>query len=309
MQAQARTAVAQSHAPTSTPVPPTAAPTATPALATIPLRFGSAGTGPGLFQDARSIALDRTGHIYVADHVGGRVQVFDMNGKFQTQFQVGNAKTVISALAADRKGTVYISSDGDILRYEGASGKLLGKLPNPGGSGYGDIVLRADGGLLAMWYADRSGFISPQVSHRDDLVQFDSTGKVLHTYSNFIGGQIDDLAFDTHLGVDGLGNILAVDAYTTNLVYKFTPEGKFVTRLFSVGSKPGQIYGTHTIAIDGKGHIYIADSNGIDVFDSNAGYIGLLDREGWTYAMAFDDDGALWTVTGAEVRKHTLNFK
>jgi hypothetical protein len=40
--------------------------TATPALAEVALSFGGEGTGSGKFQDARSIAIDGEGNIYVA---------------------------------------------------------------------------------------------------------------------------------------------------------------------------------------------------------------------------------------------------
>ena len=52
------------------------------------LKFGSEGIGPGMFKDARSIAVDASGNIYVAEYLGGRVQMFDGNGKFITQWTV-----------------------------------------------------------------------------------------------------------------------------------------------------------------------------------------------------------------------------
>src|SRR6185436_902489 len=54
-----------------------ATPPAPPAFADVVLRFGSEGTGAGRFEDARSVAVDGAGRIYVAEYSGGRVQVFD----------------------------------------------------------------------------------------------------------------------------------------------------------------------------------------------------------------------------------------
>src|SRR4026209_2974935 len=65
--------------------------------------FGSEGIGPGMFNDARSIAVDGAGRIYVGEYTGGRIQVFDMEGKFITQWTVGDRKTILRGLAADRK--------------------------------------------------------------------------------------------------------------------------------------------------------------------------------------------------------------
>src|SRR5215213_6456429 len=46
-------------------------------FATVLLEFGSEGIGPGMFNDARSIAVDGAGRIYVGEYTGGRIQVFD----------------------------------------------------------------------------------------------------------------------------------------------------------------------------------------------------------------------------------------
>ena len=50
------------------------------------MAFGAEGIGPGNFKDARSIAVDAQGRIYVGEYTGGRVQVFDSSGKFVTQW-------------------------------------------------------------------------------------------------------------------------------------------------------------------------------------------------------------------------------
>ena len=39
--------------------------------------FGKEGIGAGYFKDARSIAVDAEGRIYVGEYTGGRMQVFD----------------------------------------------------------------------------------------------------------------------------------------------------------------------------------------------------------------------------------------
>jgi DNA-directed RNA polymerase subunit RPC12/RpoP len=48
--------------------------------------FGGEGIGPGRFTDARSIAVDGEGRIYVGEYQGGRVQVFREDGEFVTQW-------------------------------------------------------------------------------------------------------------------------------------------------------------------------------------------------------------------------------
>ncbi len=48
--------------------------------------WGSKGTEPGQFAAARAIAVDAQGNVYVADSGNKRIQVFDSNGTFKTQY-------------------------------------------------------------------------------------------------------------------------------------------------------------------------------------------------------------------------------
>ncbi|MCX7681851.1 MAG: hypothetical protein N2508_07805, partial [Anaerolineae bacterium] len=142
-------------------------PTPTPEYASAVLQFGGEGIGPGWFQDARSIAVDGAGHIYVAEYEGGRVQVFDPTGTFITQWSVGDAGRYIYDMPADRRGTVYVVAYGTILRVEGATGRLLGELTPPDDHYWFDqVALTPDGGLLAL-------------DENANLVRFDAEGRVV----------------------------------------------------------------------------------------------------------------------------------
>ena len=48
--------------------------------------WGESGTDPGEFNIVHNIATDKDGWVYVADRENHRVQVFDPNGKFETQW-------------------------------------------------------------------------------------------------------------------------------------------------------------------------------------------------------------------------------
>ena len=48
--------------------------------------WGEPGTGPGEFNIVHNICTDADGWVYVADRENHRVQVFDGNGKYETQF-------------------------------------------------------------------------------------------------------------------------------------------------------------------------------------------------------------------------------
>jgi DNA-binding beta-propeller fold protein YncE len=48
--------------------------------------WGESGTDPGQFNIVHNIATDSEGWVYVADRENHRVQVFDPNGRFETQW-------------------------------------------------------------------------------------------------------------------------------------------------------------------------------------------------------------------------------
>jgi len=117
-------------------------------FARVVMKFGSEGIGAGRMTDARSIATDGAGRIYVGEYLGGRVQVFDSNGEFITQWMV-DPKMPLRGLAADRKGTVYLVQRGKIVRFQGETGKPLGEVQFNGGDGFDDVITTPE----VAWFA------------------------------------------------------------------------------------------------------------------------------------------------------------
>ena len=249
--------------------------------------------GPGRFKDARAIAVDGSGKIYVGEYIGGRVQVFDPAGKFITQWMV-DAKMPLRGLAADRNGIVYVVQKGAISRYEGATGKLLGELGYPEGGGFDNLTMAADGGLVAAWYRNR-----------DDIVRFNSEGQPVRTIRAAISSITDDSELDTRVAVDGLGNIYALGSFN-NAVFKFSSEGKFITRFGDAGDQPGQFRAASAIAVDGKGRVFVSDIKGVQVFDTNGRYLGVFDPEGMAFGMVFNDTNELFIAARNHVLKLAL---
>jgi DNA-binding beta-propeller fold protein YncE len=91
------------------------------------LEWGKRGKGPGEFGLPHNIVVDREGRVYVTDRDNQRIQVFDANGKFLTQWvETGG----ISGLAISRDQRIWA---GGILRD--LDGKVLGRLDAPGVAG------------------------------------------------------------------------------------------------------------------------------------------------------------------------------
>lgn len=258
------------------------------------LKFGSEGIGPGMMTDARSIGVDGNGNIYVGEYLGGRVQVFDVNGTFVTQWMV-DRKMPLRGMAVDRKGTVYIAQRGTITRYEGQAGNPLGNVQGEGG-GFDDVNATPDGGLIAASY--RSG--------SDNIVRFNSSGNATLTIPKAISTVADRAELDTSVAVDGLGNIYALGSFTS-AVFKFGPEGKFLNRFGGSGDQAGQFRAAHAIAVDGKGRVFVSDIKGIQVFDSEGRYLTVFKVEGSAFGMVFNDKNDLLVAARNKVVKLALN--
>src|SRR5687767_2196056 len=95
--------------------------------------WGSTGSGPGQFNGVKALAIDAQGNVYVADAGNKRIQVFDGEGTFKSEF--GNVGTPL-AMCMTRGSTqyLYISHAGDADGMEDATiykvqldGKVVGR--------------------------------------------------------------------------------------------------------------------------------------------------------------------------------------
>jgi DNA-binding beta-propeller fold protein YncE len=273
--------------PTITPTTP-AEP---PGFASPRLTFGGEGIGPGLFTDARSIAVDSEGRIYVGEYTGGRIQVFDAEGKFLTQWSV-DPKFPLRGMAAARNGTLYIAQRGNILRYEGPSGKLLGELP---GGGFDDVAVTADGGQVVF-----------RGHGSDDIVRLSSSGESIKVINRAISSQTDRSELAMRVAVDGLGNIYALGRFNDG-VFRFNADGKYVNRFGASGDQPGQFRAPYAIAVDGQGRVYVADFKGVQVFAPDGRYLNVIKVKGAASGMAFNDANELFVVARTHVYKFSVN--
>ena len=262
-------------------------------FARVVMKFGSEGIGAGRMTDARSIATDGAGRIYVGEYLGGRVQVFDSNGEFITQWMV-DPKMPLRGLAADRKGTVYVVQRGKVVRFLGETGKPLGEVQFSGGDGFDDVITTPDGGLVCAWYRGR-----------DDIVRFDVNGKVTRTIPGAISSASGDSELNTRVATDGLGNIYALGTFN-NAVFKFGPDGKFLTRFGKQGNEPGEISAGNAIAVDGKGRVFVSDIKGVQVFDSDGRYLTVFKPDGVASGMVFNDKNELLIAARNKVVKFAL---
>jgi DNA-binding beta-propeller fold protein YncE len=115
-------------------------------------QWGNAGTGPGQFRQPHGIAIDHQGTVYVADRQNGRLQRFDLNGKYLGEWDnLGMVTTV-----GYREGSLWIgtqlrneptSADGWLMKIDQKSGKILGYVESSHGQHVVNVA--ANGELLS----------------------------------------------------------------------------------------------------------------------------------------------------------------
>ena len=197
--------------------------------------FGVRGTGDGEMRAPRGIDTGPGGDIFVADHENGRVQRFDENGTYMSQFPVagpGGAALAPLGLAVGPDGSVHVASFGDdSIRKFAPDGRLLQTI---GAAAVRlDVPINLDVGPDGRIYVvEESGarvrVLSPGGSPLFDMGRLPSLG-------DFYGN--GTLLSPSDVEVDRNGRIIVVDTGHDRLQV-FDHAGGFVSSTGSFGFCP-----------------------------------------------------------------------
>ncbi|MBS1797030.1 MAG: hypothetical protein JSS81_24600 [Acidobacteria bacterium] len=272
--------------PKNSPVPPVS-------LTQQLLKFGGEGTGAGKFKDNRTVAVDQDGRIYSADYSGGRIQVFDAAGNFQTQITTDTTRTV-DALAVDRKGNLFVLQGYDVYRVAAATGETLGKYRVDSASG---MALGLDGKLYV-------------ATRYDGITVLNGDGTKVRTMPLGKDLNIDQIE---KIAIDGTGSLFLIDRQNS-AVFKLSPEGRLLTRF---GGKERRADDSRTrdqfdtppmsIAVDSRGRVYVSQLSRISVFDGDGRFLNDFSVN-QVFGMAFNDSDEMFVAARPYVIKYKLNF-
>jgi DNA-binding beta-propeller fold protein YncE len=153
---------------------------------------------------------------------------------------------------------------------------------------------------------DRSG--SVWVTDRGDMqaFKFNSEGKLLLTLGKkgVKGGNDSQDAFNgmADLAVAKSGDIFIADGEGPNTrVVKISRDGKFLKWWGGKGTDAGQFNVPHSIAIDSKGRLYVADrsNNRIQIFDQSGKFLNQWTNFGTPWGLFIKGD-LIYVVDGTE---------
>ncbi len=287
---QRETPLAQTVAEKPTKIPQ---PSPTPGYGVVDLQFGSKGMAPGMFDDARSIAVSPIADsIFVADYQSGRVQSFSPSGQFLAQWLMesenGMGSPIIQKVSIGTNGDVFVLLQGNIVHLD-ASGQKINSIAAL--ESYSDVVAGWDGKVYVL--------------EGDTLIAFDSEGKELARYQDLIQKITGNYESNTRLAIDGKGYFYILVIGHNQAVYKFDNTAVFVDKF----GNSEQFRAPGNIAVDGQGRVFISDFDGIQVYTNDGAYLDTVggEIEGVPFGITIDKDGKLLAMfNSGQVVRFTL---
>jgi len=211
------------------------------------LTFGSLGSGPGQLHLPRGIAVDDSGHIYVADNRNNRVEKFDSSGRYASSFDIGG---IPEGIAVDSSGNINVvdrnnmtiekfSPTGTLLSSFGSTGSAVGQLGNAE-----RIAIDSSGNIYVTDVNVVQKFNSKGI-FMSQLFANDTT----HCCMNAMG-----------IAIDSSNNIYIADMGSHQII-KFNSTGSILSVFNATFSVPRISSTPQDVAVDAAGNIYVADTD------------------------------------------------
>lgn len=270
--------------------------------------WGKKGAETGQFDDPTGLAISGS-ELFVSDARNGRVQVFDLNGKFARSFgskgegpgQLGRPMNL--AISGDEVFVPEYFNDriqvfdlaGNSKRTIGSAGTEPGQFNAPGG-----IAIGGDGSLFV---ADFYNHRVQQLKNDGSFIrQWGTTGKS--------GIWAEQFGYPTDVAL-GANNMLYVADGYNDRVQAFDSNGKFAVKWG--GPLAMNIYGPFngwfatvtSVATDKAGNVFVADfyNNRIQKFTADGTFLSSFGEKGsgpgqfsYPIALAVGDDGSIYVA-------------
>ncbi len=263
------------------------------------------GNGTVSINFPRGVAVNSTGHVFVAELQLDRILIYDSagsyvgyfgetgtgNGEFTYPYGIAVENTTDRILVSDRdnKNVQIFSPDGSYL------GKLRGHTF--------DSPLGLD--------INSTGHIFVADSRKNHIAVFNSTGQYLETIGTQ-GTENGRFRAPVDVAVDSAGRLLVVDQ-SNNRIQIIHPNGTFVS-LLGESVKPG-IWIPWGVAVNSTGHVFVIDSrNRVLMFDPSGTSIGQTDSNPGSnlgqfntlQGIAVDEFGRIYVTENGNTRVQVI---
>lgn len=155
-----------------------------------------------------------------------------------------------------------------------------------------------------VWVTDAvSEARTPEGTRGHQVVKFSPSGErlmVLGTPGKPGGGR-DHFNAPADVVVADNGDIFVADGHgddTNNRVVKFSSDGRFIREWGRTGYAPGEFRTLHSIAIDSRGRVFVADrsNNRVQLFDQDGNFLAIWTQFGRPSGISFDDGGRIYVA-------------
>jgi tripartite motif-containing protein 71 len=223
--------------------------------------WGEGGDGPGQFAFAASdspdgsFVFDADGNLYVGDTHNVRIQKFDADRQFVTEWGTlgrGNGQFIhIGGMAIDGDGNLVVCDrDRRDCQFFDGDGAHLATFANPIG---GDASFREPG----LMTSDQEGNVYVADYGHNQVWKLAPGGELLMTVGEPGAGpgQFDEA---NDVAVAPGGTIYVADAYNGR-IQAFASDGRYLGKWNGTGTDPGAFDVPSGVAVDAEGNVYVTD--------------------------------------------------
>jgi sugar lactone lactonase YvrE len=203
---------------------------------------------------------------------------------------------------------VFHRSDPAILEFD-ASGKYLKGFANGMFAQAHGLAIDRDGNI---WVTDAE----KKDGKGEQVFKFSPDGKILMTLGKpgVTGAGPDTFNGPSSVVVAPNGDIFVADGHgegTNARVVKFSKDGKFIKEWGKKGSGPGEFDTLHSMAMDSKGRLFIADrgNSRIQIFDQDGNFIDQWKQFGRPSGIYISKNDTLYSVDSQSDEKTNPGVK
>ncbi|HEX6303313.1 MAG TPA: 6-bladed beta-propeller [Anaerolineales bacterium] len=216
------------------------------------------------FNDARGVAFDAEGNLYVADSANHRIQIFGSDGAWKarlgTGWGTGNYEfNVPLSVAIDSNGYIYVADAGNYrVQIYDSDRVYVGTIGVTGVSGTDNDHLYSPWGVAVD--ANGNVYVADTLLHR--VQKFDKDGAWLKTLGTAgkCGSAISQFCEPYDVAVDAAGKLYVAEKFNPR-VQVFDGTGAYLATIGGEwGSQDGQFRQALGVDVDTEGNVYVADT-------------------------------------------------
>lgn len=236
--------------------------------------WGGPGREAGRFVKPRALAAGAD-RLYVVD-MSGRIQVFDLDGRWQASWTLPEvSRGYPTGLGLRGDGCLGVADTHNfVVRLYSPEGVLLQTIGREGG-GPGEFTYVTDVAF------DAGGNMYVGEHGREDRIQkFDGEGRFLTTWGRSGEGP-GEFHRPQGLVIDEEGSLYVADA-ANHRIQKFSPEGALLAMWGRPGKGPGELLYPYGLTL-GPGHLLFVSeygNNRVQAFDAEGRSVGIWGRAG-----------------------------